>query len=463
MLMLWIALILVLLILVGQLGQAEKTGQTPSEPTTPIQLLAHARTCRPDCPACREESHRSEPPPRPTSRVKQKPGRPRQVDTDWHYCPVEGCSHYGWVGLGNIVANGHPNHGRWRQLHCTVCGGYFMETSGTIFYRSSLPPETLGRIIKGLAEGWQLHSIARVFEVEPDTVQSCLVKAAAHMDAVSNYLIHDLHLSQVQVDELWALVQSWGQETNEAAASPSVRSSRPHAWVWAGIDPNSKLLLATVVGDRSLSYAQLLIHAIMLTLAPGVVPLFLSDQLAHYATALLTHFGHWVEGPRRSSHGPAPRPRWAPLPELNYAQVVKHRVKGRVVKVTQRVVFGCAETIRATLSRAGHRINTAFIERVNLTLRAHIPALARKVLSFAKTPSGLAAQVSLSRTYYNFCLPHHALRLPLPAPLPTKGHGSPKLWQGRTPAMAAGVTRHIWSMPDLLLFRVPPWRQEVSG
>jgi hypothetical protein len=72
-----------------------------------------------------------------------------------------------------------------------------METTGTIFYRSFLPPETLGRIIQGLAEGWQLHSIARVFEVEPDTVQSCLVKAAAHMDAVSNYLIHDLHLSQV--------------------------------------------------------------------------------------------------------------------------------------------------------------------------------------------------------------------------------------------------------------------------
>jgi hypothetical protein len=152
-------------------------------------------------------------------------------------------------------------------------------------------------------------------------------------------------------------------------------------------------------------------------------------------------------------------------PQMNYAQVVTHRVKGRVVKVTQRVVFGCAETIRTTLSRAGHRINTAFIERVNLTLRANIPALARKVLSFAKTPSGLAAQVSLSRTYYNFCLPHQALRLPLPEPLPTKGHGSPKLWQGRPPAMAAGVTPHSWSMSELLLFRVPPGRhaKRVTG
>ncbi len=87
--------------------------------------------------------------------------------------------------------------------------------------------------------------------------------------------------------------------------------------------------------------------------------------------------------------------------------MVKRRVKGRVVKVTQRVVFGCTETITAILQSAGHkacleqsrRVNTAFIERVNLTLRAHIPALARKVSSFAKTQNGLQQQVSLSRTY----------------------------------------------------------------
>jgi hypothetical protein len=86
------------------------------------------------------------------------------------------------------------------------------------------------------------------------------------------------------------------------------------------MDPLSKLWLASVVGDRSLPYAQLLIHAVVLTLAPGVLPLFLSDQLAHYATALLTHFGHWVEVLRRSKYGPAPKPRWEPLPELAYAQ-----------------------------------------------------------------------------------------------------------------------------------------------
>jgi len=335
-----------------------------------------------------------------------------------------------------------------------------METVGTIFYRSPLPPETLCQIIQGLAEGWHLHSIARVFKVKPDTVKACLVRAADQMEAVSSYLIRDLHLSQVQVDELWALVHSWGEQEE---ANPEAKARRRQAWVWAGIDPDSKLLLGTVVGGRSLEYAQLLIHAIVLVLAPGVVPLFLSDQLPHYTTAILTHFGHWVPVPRRSKYGPAPKPRWQPLPELNYAQVVKRRVKGRVVEVTQRVVFGSAEAITAVLSQAGHTINTAFIERVNLTLRAHIPALGRKVFSFAKTTLGLTQQVNLTRTYYNFCLPHLALRLQLPQPLPTKGNGSPQLWQSRTPAMAAGITDHVWTVQELLLFRVPPWPQEVTG
>lgn len=451
-----ITLVAIVLVLVVEM--ARRLCARPSATPEKAPGSSRPRRCRPDCPACQAEGHAAEPPPRPAAREKKKAGRPRSVNTAWHFCPVQACSHYGWVGLGNIVANGHPNSGPWRQVHCTVCGAFFMETLGTIFYRSPLPADKLRQIIQGLAEGWDLQGVARVFEVKPDTVKACLVRAAQHMDAVTNYLIHDLHLTQVQVDELWALVARW-----EAESEAEDQAQRASGWVWAGIDPDSKLLLATVVGGRTLEYAQLLIHAIASVLAPGVVPLFLSDGLAHYATALLTHFGHWVEVPRRSKYGPAPKPRWQALPELNYAQVVKRRLKGRVVAVTQRVVFGQADAIDAILSCAGHKINTAFIERVNLTLRAHVPALARKSLSYAKTGLGLAQQVSLTRTYYNFCLPHHSLRLPLPEPMPTLGKGSPKRWQSRTPAMAAGITDHIWTMERLLLFRVPPWRQEVTG
>lgn len=442
-------------------------GQRSSEATVgPSRQPGHApvtgRTCRPDCPACQTEAGQAQvtPPPRPGPRQKKKAGRPRCVQTDWHFCPHRDCTHYGWVGLGNIVANGHPNGGRFRQLHCTVCGKYFAESSGTIFYRSLLAPEVLSRIVKALAEGVNLQATARIFEVDPTTVKTCLVRAAEHMEAVSHYFIHDLHLTQVQVDELWALVGS-GPEGAPPQADSAHRHA--HAWVWAAIDPVSKLLVATIVGDRSLASAQSLIHAVAVSLAPGVVPLFLSDQLVHYATALLTHFGHWVTVPRQGQRGPHPKPRWEPRPELNYAQVVKHRVRGRVIAVTTRVVFGSAQAIRTSLKSLGQTINTAFIERVNLTLRSHLPALARKALSFAKRPQGLRQQVSLGQTYYNFCLPHATLRLALPEPRPTKGTGSAQRWSNRTPAMAARLTDHLWSVQELLLYRVPPWRQEVLG
>lgn len=103
------------------------------------------------------------------------------------------------------------------------------------------------------------------------------------------------------------------------------------------------------------------------------------------------------------------------------------------------------------------------IERVNRTLRHHVPALGRRVESLANTEKGLQRQALLVQGYYNFWLPHSSLRVPLPQPIPTRGTGSPKKWQPRTPAMAAGVADHVWAVEELLLFRVPPWAQEVTA
>jgi hypothetical protein len=145
--------------------------------------------------------------------------------------------------------------------------------------------------------------------------------------------------------------------------------------------------------------------------------------------------------------------------------VVKERVKGRVVSVRSRVVYGCRETIEAILNHSGvgKVINTAFIERLNLSIRQGVAALGRKVARLAKTDAGLEDLLSLWQAYYNFCLSHVSLRLRLPESQPTKGNGSPKKWQQRTPAMAAGVTDHVWRMEELLLFRVPPWRQTADA
>ncbi len=90
-------------------------------------------TKKPECPACQRDSAAMPTPEMPPV-IENHYGRPKHVDTSNHYCPETDCSYYGWLGLNNIVSNGHPNGGIWRQLQCVVCEKYFMETTGTIFY-----------------------------------------------------------------------------------------------------------------------------------------------------------------------------------------------------------------------------------------------------------------------------------------------------------------------------------------
>ena len=395
----------------------------------------------------------------PPPRIEHKRGAKRRVDTANHFCPNRACRYYGWLGLGNNVANGHPNGGRWRQLKCEACGTYFMETKGTIFYRSTVSAEKILRGIASLCEGVGIGQVARIFEVDVNTVLGWLGEASGHVKAVSRYMLHELHVRQVQLDELYVLLGA-KKGKSEAEEGTSRGEKRRHCWLWGAIDAESKLLLAVEIGDRSLQTAQRVVHAVVTVLAPGIVPLFVSDQLAAYGKALLTHYGEWVEqrkeGQRRRKR------RWMPLPALRYAQVVKRRTRRRLVGVTQRVVYGTWESVRETLRAMGQRVNTSYIERVNRTLRAHVAALVRRGEHVAKSEAGVERQAVLVQGYYNLCLPHGSLREELSRPIPTKGTGSPKKWRQRTPGMAAGIADHVWKVSELLMFRVPPWRQKVA-
>src|SRR5207244_9708443 len=116
------------------------------------------------------------------------------------------------------------------------------------------------------------------------------------------------------------------------------------------MDPESKLLLALNMGDRALAMAQRVVHQVVQVLAPGCVPLFLTDGFKEYTTALLTHFGRWVQPTRCQTTGPIPKPRWMPLPELLYAQVIKTVRRRRLVHVSHRVVFGTLEAVQQVLA-----------------------------------------------------------------------------------------------------------------
>ena len=128
------------------------------------------------------------------------------------------------------------------------------------------------------------------------------------------------------------------------------------------MDPKSKLVVVVDVGTRTLAMAQRVVHHLRQVLAPSCVPLFLTDGFKEYTTAILTHFGHWIQPERRQDKGPMPKPRWMPLPALRYAQVVKSYRRRRIVGVKHRVVFGTNFTIEQVLAACGWTINTAFVE-----------------------------------------------------------------------------------------------------
>src|SRR5262245_22992870 len=325
-------------------------------------------TNKPLCPACKPGvESRPQPPSTPPPLIGSLRGCPRTVDIQDQFCPHLSSDYYGWAGRGKLRANGHPSGGPWRQLHCMACDAYFLETHGTPLHGKRVPPELLVWAVGALAEGLGIRAVARVFAVDPNTVLHWVTEVGEQATAFSRYFLHDVHVTQVQLDELFALLSALkaGKVSEDEALNRLSRS--PH-WVWVALDPVTKLLLAIKDGDRTLAMAQCLVHQVVQVLAPDCVPLFLTDGFKEYLRAVLTHYGHWVQQPRYWATGRLPMPRWMPLPQLQYAQVIKTTCRRRLVAVSSRVVFGTLATVKQVLAAQSWQINTAFIERVNLSI-----------------------------------------------------------------------------------------------
>jgi transposase-like protein len=111
------------------------------------------------------------------------------------FCPDEDCAYYGWVGRGNIRSNGHPGGKPWRQLECVSCHGYFQETHGTPLHGKHVSPQVLVWAVGALAEGLGIRAVARVFEVDPNTVLAWSLEVADHAAAFSQYFVHDVRVT----------------------------------------------------------------------------------------------------------------------------------------------------------------------------------------------------------------------------------------------------------------------------
>ena len=335
----------------------------------------------------------------------------------------------------------------------------FWRHHGTIFHGKQAAVELIVRVLACLAEGLGIRATARVFEVDPNTVLHWLVEAAEQLRAFSAYFLCEVHVRQLQLDELYAVLRE--VKTGELSEDEAIkRLERSPYWVWTAMDPESKLLLVIDVGTRTLEMAQRVVHQVVQVLAPGCVPLFLTDGLKDYGTAFLTHFGHWMQPERRQDKGPSAQT------ALDAAARVALRAGGEVLPAhgaswasstgwCLAPWSGCSRS----LSACGRKINTAFVERLNLDIRQRVAAVGRRVNTLCQGEDGLRQQLAVYHAYYNFCLPHASLRQPLLVPEPTNGSGSAKVWRPCTPAMAAGLTDHVWTLQEVLLFRVPPWPQ----
>jgi IS1 family transposase/transposase-like protein len=376
------------------------------------------------------------------------------MDDTTCYCRSPKCPLYGQVApRARLKRHDWPRQGP--RFRCERCSAVVSATTGTAYAGIRTDLNTYLRGATALAEGLSIRATGRLLGVDKDTVNHRLPVLGQHCQGVMDYLFRNLHLQECQLDELWTFIH-----TKEDHLTPLEKLVEVYgdAWVWMAFSPVCKLVPAWVVGKRTLRYARRLLFRLQSTTA-GHIPFFTSDALPHYADALLDVYGVWVRPPRKGPRGRFPKPRRGPPPDLCYAVVVKKREKGRVVHVTTRLVYGTTEQVAAVLrvSPVSRTITTYGVERHNLSVRQHSRRMGRKVNAFSKAPDYLEEQLTLAFAYYHFVVPHRGLRQRLTRPLPTKGYkGSYKKWKSVTPAMAAGLTDHVWTMDELLSFRVLP-------
>jgi hypothetical protein len=189
------------------------------------------------------------------------------------------------------------------------------------------------------------------------------------------------------------------------------------------------------------------VHELQHRMQPGrPLPVFSSDGLRLYFYALTAHFGHWIlpDGSRKRV--------WQIAADFIYGQVKKLRRRRRLVKVERVMLWGSFEALVSRLKAAGltGRLNTAFIERLTLTLRQGVALLTRRTWGTAQQTSELTLHVQWWRAYYHFARYHEALRVERTVVRQRKGQQAACCYRCQTPAMAASVVTRGWTVLELI-------------
>lgn len=350
------------------------------------------------------------------------------MDPQKRFCHNERCWAYGRAGEGHIVIHSKKE----QRYRCKRCAKTFSATKGTALYRMHKPHALVATVVTLLAYGCPPQAIVAAFGLDERTIHRWQLMSGRQCRRLHEHIVQagGVLLAQVQADEL------------------RVRVVGGVVWLASALSVTSRLWLGGVLQirrDRSL----------IRTLLEGVracgtfeALLLCTDGLATYPKQALKVFSE----PLRT--GKVGRPRLLLPEDLMVAQAIKRYARRRVIGVLRRVVRGTEEAVEARLlctqGSESAVINTAYIERLQATLRSRLASLGRRTRAAARDGRTLEAGMWLIGTAYNFCCWHRSLRLP------GDGGGGERRWIERTPAQAAGLTDHRWSLYELLIFAVPP-------
>lgn len=342
------------------------------------------------------------------------------------FCPNPACPARGRYAAGNLKIHCRQR----RRYKCTRCGRTFSERHGTMFAGLHSDPRLVRWVVILLAYGCPIQAIVRAFGLDERTVAAWRDRAGAHCQQVHQALVVQgtLDLEHVQVDEI------------------RVKACRAVAWLASALMVRTRLWLGGVVGlQRESRLARELLRQVRACAGSATALLVCVDGWCAYPQAIRQAFREKL--PRAGRTG---RCRLQVWPGLAIARVVK-QVRGQWV-LKRELVCGTPEQVGRQLfvSQGGVHINTAFIERLNATFRERLAVLTRRCRHAAHRREALQAGMYLIGTVYNFCTAHHALRLP------NFDDPARPRWHERTPAMASGLADRVWTVAELLRFKIPP-------
>jgi len=361
----------------------------------------------------------------PYSQIKGPRGRKKSVATSGYACPNPDCNYCGIVDSTSHALVGYGTQCGNQRFKCQACSKVFTSRVNTPLYYLKSDPEEVEFVLLFLAEGVDASVLVRYTGHTDKTVSRWLQRMGHHSAGWHDVLFRHLVVGFVQMDEMYS----------------RVRKTASSVWVWLAIAPESRIIPAMHIGNRTTFDAYTLVHDLKLRLAPNCVPVITTDGLRAYFHSITAHFGYWSR-PKR-----ARKDHWFVSPALLYGQLVKR--KGRKRFAITRILCGTRDRFRTTLQNRGFtgRTQTAYVERLNLTFRQGISSLSRRTWSYAYSVKSLRLHAEWFRLYYHMVRPHQSLRVQL--------HGEKRRYKKRTPAMAASITHHIWEIHDLLHYPVP--------